>query len=75
MKHDSPLTPEERKLYEWCLEVLDEDQLAELDSEAETFAAAEFYAPKAAEEILPLLVKLKLYQLEKDAKASDEPSA
>lgn len=65
MSDKSPLTPEEQKRLDWCLSVLEEENVAECEEEADEIACKEFYAPKAYEELLPLLVKLRVQELKK----------
>ena len=64
MTDNSPLTPKEWERLNWCLEVLDEDNLIECRDEAEVFAYQEVHASEAYFDLLPLLVKLRVRELE-----------
>ena len=47
MSDNSPLTPEEQKRLEWCLSILDEENLLECQEEAEEIAYKEANESKA----------------------------
>jgi len=63
MKNDSPLTPEEWRCYEWCASMLEEEHLLECQNEAEEIACKEAFDPKAYEELLRLLVRVRVHEL------------
>jgi hypothetical protein len=63
-----PLTLEETERYEWCLSVLDEEHIVECQDEADVIAQNEANAPRAYQELLPLLVKMRVHQLEAEQK-------
>ncbi len=56
--HKMELSVEEQETLEWCYAALTDEQAAEIEEEAMAFAAAEIYAPEAAEKLLPLLVEI-----------------
>jgi len=65
MSHKSPLTPAESHQLEWCLSILAEENVVECQDEAETIAHQQFHASKAYDDLLPLLVKIKLDELQR----------
>jgi hypothetical protein len=66
MSDASPLTPQESERLEWCLSILEDENVAECQDEATEVACKEFYGAKAYEELLPLLVKIKLDELSQE---------
>lgn len=65
MNDESPLTPEERERLEWCLSILDEENVVECQDEADQLAYKEATASKAYFDLLPLLVKLRVQEIKK----------
>ena len=59
----SPLTPEERERLQWCLSILDEENVVECQDEAEVIAYKEAMASEAYFDLLPLLVTLRVREL------------
>lgn len=64
MSEHSVLTSEELQRYQWCLSVLEEEQVVECQDEADVIARREANAPRAYDELLPLLVKMRVHELE-----------
>jgi len=63
MNKKSPLSLKEQEQLEWCLSILEEENIQECQDEAEEIAYKEAYGPRAYEELLPLLVKLRVHEL------------
>jgi len=65
MNDELPLTPEERERLDWCLSILDEENVVECQDEADQLAYQEAMASKAYFDLLPLLVKLRVQEIKK----------
>ena len=52
------MTDEEERLFDWCHEILEEEQVVEVEEEALDIAMCEINAPEAAERLLELLVSV-----------------
>jgi hypothetical protein len=73
MNNQSPLTPEERERLEWCLSILDEENVVECQDEAHQLAYKEAMASKAYFDLLPLLVKLRVQEIKKQEERQCTP--
>lgn len=62
----NPLTPQEKQCCQWCLEILEEEQISECQDEAELVAFKQVQAGKAYSKLLPLLVKMRVAEIEAD---------
>jgi hypothetical protein len=65
MNDESPLTPDERERLQWCLSILDEENVVECQDEADQLAYKEAMASKAYFDLLPLLVKLRVQEIKR----------
>jgi hypothetical protein len=52
------MTAKEERLFDWCHEILEEEQVVEVEEEALEIAMREINAPEAAENLLELLVSV-----------------
>ena len=52
---------------EWCLSILEDEHVSECMDEAEEIACKEYYASEAYEDLLSLLVTLRLAELERES--------
>ena len=64
------MTDEEERLFDWCHEILEEEQVVEVEEEALEIAMREINAPEAAEKLLELLVSVIVRNAEDRSSAS-----
>jgi hypothetical protein len=66
------MTDEEKRLFDWCHEILEEEQVVEVEEEALEYAVREINAPEAAETLRDLLVKVLVRNAEERRRGNGE---